>query len=136
LIIDELKGLERDRLKQQLLTSRISNPTTTNDLPFSSTRRNLKQVLADLHTFDCHSQREYRTIGIGDNDVNASVPRIDKDKLDVTTKRKKRQTDSLTSSQSIENETAKTPNIIPRTICTRSSKLNASNNNQEQLNHG
>jgi hypothetical protein len=134
------KPLTNRNACDQILTSYVSNTT---NLPLSSSRRSLKQLLADFHTFDCHIQRQYRTIGIGDNDVNANIPTTNINKSDLTTqninilhdeseiplvpKLKARRT-------SIERK--KTPNIITRTICTRSSKLNTLNNNQEPLNHG
>ncbi len=87
-------------------------------------------MLEDLHTFDCYNKRQYRTIGIGDNDVNSDS------EIPIIAKRKTRQISFGNSSQMIENEKKKTPNIITRTICTRSSKLNTLNNNQEAINHG
>jgi len=100
------------------------------NLSFFSSRKSLKQVLAELHTFDCHIERQYRTIGIGDNDIN------DESEIPTVLKRETRQKNFLNSFQTIENGKKKTPNIITRTICTRSSKLNTLNNNQEEINHG
>ncbi|CAF0728183.1 unnamed protein product [Rotaria sordida] len=152
LIINELTGSERNRLKQQLLISCISNTNPIHNLPFSSSKTNLKQVLTDLHTYDCHTQRQYRTIGIGDNDINISTSKTNVNQLDITTtqnnntnilnneiqlstitKRKKRQINHLNLLQ-INEPKNNTSNIITRTICTRSSKLNSLNNNQEQSN--
>ncbi len=99
-VIDQLKGSEYDHLKQQLLNS-VSIST-------NSSSRQLRDVLADLHAFNCYNQRQYRTIGIGDEGVNGNL------------------------SQTVDNK--KTSNVVTRTICTRSSKLNTLNNNQEQLN--
>ncbi|CAF3858721.1 unnamed protein product [Rotaria sp. Silwood2] len=151
LIINELTGSERNRLKQQLLTSCISNTKTIQNLPLSSSKASLKQVLTDLHTYDCHSQRQYRTIGTGDNDINISTSTTNINQLDITPtqnnktnilndetqlltaiKRKRRQTNHLNLFQI--NEPKNTPNIVTRTICTRSSKLNNLNNNREQSN--
>ncbi len=107
------------------------------NLPFSSSRKSLKQVLAELHT---HTEREYRTIGIGDNDVNANIKNTnminDESEISIVPKRETRRKNVVNSFQTIENEKKQTPNIITRTICTRSSKLNTLNNNQEQINHG
>jgi hypothetical protein len=60
----------------------------------------------------------------------------DGSRLATAAKRQTRQRSFVNSSQTIDNETNKTPNPITRTIYTRSSKLNTLNNNQEQLNHG
>ncbi|CAF0739536.1 unnamed protein product [Rotaria sp. Silwood1] len=151
LIINELIGSERNHLKQQLLTSCISKTNTIHNLPFSSSKTSLKQVLTDLHILDRHTQRQYRTIGTGDNDINISTSTANINQLDITTtqnnntnilndetqlstatKRKKRQTNHVNLLQT--NELKNTPNIITRTICTRSSKLNNVNNNQQQSN--
>ena len=107
----------------------------------TATVRSLKQILDDFH---CHTQRQYRTIGTGDYDVNISTTNTDKlnvatnqsnlltdgSRLPTAIKRKPRQRNILNSSQTKE------PNVITRTICTRSSTLNTLNNNQQQLNHG
>jgi hypothetical protein len=145
-IIDQLKGSEYNHLKQQLLTSSLPIATTVSSNPSSlQLRKSLRQVLADLHAFDCYNQRQYRTVGIGDHDVNVNgsttlektSPQTKNTNIfnDVSegSKRKTRGTNLGSLSQTIENE-RKTPNIITRTICTRSSKLNTLNNNQEQIN--
>jgi len=117
--------------------------TTISNPPSLQLRRSLREVLADLRTFDCYTQRKYRTIGTGDHDVNENVSTTLKMTTEQTKntnilndvaempKRKTRRTNTGNLSQTIESETKKTSNIITRTICTRSSKLNTLNDNQE-----
>ena len=155
LIVNKLKGSERSRLKQKLLKSYLSNTSTINNLPICSSRRSLQQMLTDLFTLDCHSQRQYRTVGIGDNNVNnPSVSKTHNNELDtkieeidkinklttdqiplstVTKRKRKPYNNFLNASQIIDNEISMISPI--RTICTRSSKLNSLNNNQESCNY-
>ncbi|CAF0995924.1 unnamed protein product [Adineta steineri] len=117
LMIDQLKGSERDHLKEQLSLSGVS----------SSSRRSLKQLFTDFYTFN---ERQCHTIGIDNHETNTNqidVP-VNESQISMTIKRKTRQ-------QTTDNKTKKTPTIITRTICTRSSKLNSLNNNEEQINH-
>ncbi|CAF5133735.1 unnamed protein product, partial [Rotaria magnacalcarata] len=143
---------ERDRLKQQLLISYASHTNSIHGLSLSSSKTSFKQVLNDLHTFDCHTQQQYRTVGTDDHDTSVKNAITTNDNpLDVIIKQQINNTNILndqfpsstaikhhkkkqTTSPIIENENKSTPNIITRTICTRSSKLNNLNNNEEQPN--
>lgn len=86
-------------------------------------------MLDEFHKFDCYTDRQHRTIGIGDQDMNTNTINDDSD----ITKRKIKRTNIVNSTQMIENDKKKPSNIITRTICTRSSKLNT---NQEPINEG
>ncbi|CAF3741614.1 unnamed protein product [Rotaria magnacalcarata] len=151
-IINKLTGTERDRLKQQLLISYASHTNSIHGLSLSSSKTSFKQVLNDLHTFDCHTQQQYCTVGTDDHDTSVKNAITTNDNpLDVIIKQQINNTNILndqfpsstaikhhkkkqTTSPIIENENKSTPNIITRTICTRSSKLNNLNNNEEQPN--
>ena len=129
-IIDELKGLQRDHLKQQLISTSRSNTTTHSHFSFSPTRRSLRDVLDVMHSFEDYTQRQCRSIAVGEN-------------LDVSTKSKKNTTISndgshrLTTLQRTEKLAASPTPVSAgassstiRTICTRSSTLKISNHNQ------
>ena len=144
LIIQKLNGTERNHLKQQL-------STTINHLLSSSSRKNFKELLNDFNTFDCHYQRQYRTIGIGhDNNISSNTYKTTivtpkpinstdnlNDQVQIPMAIKSRKSKQINSSRIIDNDVKKTPHTITRTICTRSSKLNTlnNNNNEEQINH-
>ena len=140
-IIDELKGLQRDHLKQQLISTSRSNTTTHSHFSFSPTRRSLRDVLDVMHSFEDYTQRQCRSVAVGEN-------------FDVTNKSKKNNTISNDGSQrlttlkrteklaaSLNPVSGRASSSTTRTICTRSSTLKMSDNNQalghqgEQMDH-
>lgn len=146
-IINGLIGSERDQLKQQLLISCASDKAPISNVPFSSSKTSLRQILNDFRAFDCYHQRQYRSTDTNNNDADVTASATNNNqgdvqiketdnnmkivskesKLTTTVKRKKQENNQ-------ENSSAKTSNsIVTRTMCTRSSKLN---NNQEPFIYG
>lgn len=139
-IINELTGPERDHLKEKLLLSCAKHKNSNHHSSLSSPKMNLKQLLTDLNVFNGQNQQPCCTVVIDDNDVkactttninemnipinqncNTNMLNEETQLISETTKRKKKQ----------DNKGKTKPTIMPRTICTRSSKLNSLNNNND-----
>ena len=138
-IIGELKGLQRDQLKQRLFSSYRSNTTTRSHLSFSPTRRSLRDVLDAIRSFDDYKQRQCRSIAVGqDLDTLAMIPKSEKNTA-ISNDSSRR----LTKLQQTEKYapasnpvSARVSSTVPRTICTRSSTLKTSHDSQELVNQG
>ena len=126
-MINEIRKLESHHWKQPFSTvSLLQNPTTMQCTGSPPAGRSLQEIFLDLHTLNDRSQRQYRTIATGDDDVHGNLPVthsvIDQSKRPILSKRKTRRIN-------LENELTKT---TVRTICTRSSTLK--NHQQQQVN--
>lgn len=146
-IIDEVTGSERDHFKEQLLQSYAKNFNANHNISYSASRTSLNQILNDLHA--SHIHRDYCAIATTNNDDvgpnNRTTSQSDittieqihdtnlsnnESRIQTAIKRSKKQTKPSITRQKSKNLS----NIPTRTICTRSSKLNNLNNNEELSN--
>ena len=116
LMIEELRGIQRDDLKEELLKTYATKTTSPTHSAFLSSKRNLENLLLNLHTFDRYvNTRDENKQGQHEHTEifqNESSPEI---------------------VPKCKTHRKKLPNLAPpineitRTICTRSTKLNSSN---------
>ncbi|UJR33454.1 hypothetical protein I4U23_020899 [Adineta vaga] len=138
LMIQELCGTQRDNLKHELLTSYISNMITTNNLPLSSSKRSLEQLLSDIHTLDRSIDQQSGTTDITDHELSRSTLNLDKDTFDAISTQSKSTNLLHDESPSIivKKRRRNLKNPVPsKTICTRSSKFNSLNTHENENNH-
>ena len=121
-IINEIKGLESVHLKQQFPTSTsVPNATTMQCTSYPSMRRDLEEIFTNFHALEDHTQRQYRTVATGDDDIHENVPII---QSQIEESNKPMVSKGRPGPMNSENEAKKKPNSTLRTICTRSSTLN------------
>ncbi|CAF0728354.1 unnamed protein product [Adineta ricciae] len=122
-MIEELRGIQRNDLKEELLkTYATKTVVSPNHSTFSSSKRNFEKLLSNLHTFDHYvntrdenkqGQRKHTEISQNESSP-VIVPKC-------KTRRKK------------HSNFASSMNEMTRTICTRSTKLNSSNDQNNPI---
>ncbi|CAF1380060.1 unnamed protein product [Adineta ricciae] len=116
LMIEELRGVQRDDLKEELLKTYATKTASSIHSAFSSSKINLEKLLSNLHTFDRY---------VNTPDENKQEQRKhteifqDESSPEIMSKSKTCRRKHLNAAPPM--------NAITRTICTRSTKLNSSN---------
>ena len=116
LMIEELRGTHRDDLKEELLKIYATKTASTTHLAFSSSKRNLETLLSNIHTFDDYVNARDE---IQHGQPNHAEVFQDESSSEHVSKRETRRKNHSNFVPSM--------NEMTRTICTRSTKLNSSN---------